>query len=138
MSTSHEEKNSRRICEICKTEKSDEDFYRIADKQRGTIRVEKCCKACKVQISLQRKAKKRAYENPNSFVTPNVDEGQLIQQSPPSSDSKQEDPKDSQRHLPKKYTHPAYEDWEVAQAIEVFQILQKKRDEARRKGLINW
>ena len=122
-----------------------DEFYKIVAKDEKSARTDKVCKACKGEIKKVRKSRnaleRSIVENPSSMDQKPIDSPPVpppkiqIPEEPASSKLSEESTEQMRKQ---KYTHPNYEDWEVRQAIEVFQILQKKRDEARKKGLINW
>ena len=139
---------SSKVCGRCGIEKPIDEFYKIVARDEKSERTDRVCKSCKGEIKKARKSRNTletsignghaasaivrssAFEQPSSLP---------VIQSSENPDATTKPSEELAEPIRKhKYTHPNYEDWEVRQAIEVFQLLQKKRDEARKKGLINW
>ncbi|MGE3682317.1 MAG: hypothetical protein AB7G93_11385 [Bdellovibrionales bacterium] len=133
---------SSKVCGRCGITKPLDQFYKIVAKDEKSVRTDKVCKSCKGEIKKARKVRtaieKSTEKNRVDIRTASKEmistrDIQICES--PNSTKFDEEPKEAGK---KKYSHPNYEEWEVQQAIEVFQILKRKRDEARRKGLINW
>lgn len=136
-----------KVCGRCGLTKPIDEFYKIVAKDEKSVRTDRVCKSCKGEIKKARKSqtaleKSIGDDSPANmnFVSPACERSTSpVDIQSPEKTATIKSVEDLPEPLKeKKYTHPNYEDWEVRQAIEVFQILQKKRDEARKKGLINW
>jgi hypothetical protein len=131
-----------KVCGRCGITKSIDEFYKIVAKDEKSVRTDKVCKGCKGELKKARKSRntleRSIIENPSGLDPKPIDSQAYAPENIQITGSASLSEESTEQLRKQKYAHPNYEDWEVQQAIEVFQILQKKRDEARRKGLINW
>lgn len=136
-----------KVCGRCGITKPIDEFYKIVAKDEKTERIDRVCKSCKGELKKARRSRTALEKSIGDDSPVNMNcLSPICEQSTLPADIQNPEKSvsiKSAEELPEpvkkqKYTHPNYEDGEVRQAIEVFQILQKKRDEARKKGLINW